>query len=68
MVVLILMSRYGRVVSDGTQQTTVRMPVELYERLRREAYETRAPANEIMVAGVRRELDERERARAQDVR
>jgi hypothetical protein len=61
----ILISRYGDGMSDGTQSTTVRMPVELHDRLRREAFETRTPANEIMVAGVRRELDERDRAKAE---
>lgn len=43
---------------------TLRLPEALAERLRREAFDTRTPANTIMVDALRRELDQRDRARS----
>lgn len=46
----------------------MRLPVDLHDRLRREAYETRTPANVIMVDAIRRELDTRDRSKREEGR
>jgi len=40
-----------------TQAITVRLPIDLYERLRREAYETRQPMNTIITEGLSLQMD-----------
>jgi len=53
-------------MSEVTQQTTVRMPVEMHERLRREAFDSRTPANAIIVEAVREYLNDRAELAAVD--
>jgi predicted DNA-binding protein len=41
---------------DETQALSIRLPKDLYERLRRAAFEQREPMNAIITRGVEREL------------
>lgn len=51
---------------DDTQAKTVRMPGDLYERLRRVAFERRTYQNDIIVSALRRELDRLEKEKPSD--
>jgi hypothetical protein len=37
---------------EDTQATTIRLPVPLYQRLRRQAFETNIPMNQIIIAAI----------------
>jgi predicted DNA-binding protein len=43
-------------VKDETQALTVRLPKPLHERLRRLAYDTRTPMNQIVIDAIEAEI------------
>lgn len=47
-------------MSQGFSSFTVRLPVEVYERLRQRAFDDRTSQSKIVVEGVERELDRRD--------
>ena len=44
------------VTTDDTQAMSIRLPKDLYEKLRRAAFDTRESMNAIIARGVEREL------------